>query len=58
VILKVAGSLLAGSLLGVWFLWQSERDEHLFRMYDCAHSADKVHLSYEEAYLQCEQDAR
>lgn len=55
---KLFGSLLVGSLLGVWFLWQQDRDEHLLRMYDCAHSADKVHLSYEEAYLLCEQEAR
>ncbi len=57
-ILKIAGSLLAGSLLGVWFLWQSERDEHLFQMYECAHASDKAQVSLEEAYIQCEQEAR
>lgn len=57
-IAKVAISFVAGSLLGVWFVWQDVRDNHLIKMYDCAHSADKVELSLEEAYIQCEQAAR
>lgn len=58
VIVKGFFATVAGSLLGVWFLWQQERDEHLFKMYDCAHSADKVELSLEEAYIRCEMEAR
>jgi hypothetical protein len=58
VILKVAGSLLAGSLLGVWFVWQDARDQHLVKMYECAHASDKAQISLEEAYIQCEQAAR
>ena len=57
-IAKVVTSFLIGSLLGVWFVWQDARDNHLIKMYDCAHSADKVELSLEEAYIQCEIAAR
>jgi hypothetical protein len=58
VILKVIGSFIAGSLLGIWFVWQDARDQHLVNMYDCAHAADKAQVSLEEAYIQCERAAR
>ncbi len=57
-ILKIAGSFLVGSLLGVWFVWQDARDQHLVKMYDCAHASDKASVSLEEAYIQCELAAR
>lgn len=57
-IAKIAVSFVVGSLLGVWFIWQDAHDQHLFKMYDCAHSADKVELSLEEAYIRCEMEAR
>ena len=57
-IAKVVTSFLIGSLLGVWFIWQDARDQHLIKMYDCAHAADKASISLEEAYIQCEIAAR
>lgn len=55
---KIVLSFVAGSLLGVWFVWQEARDQHLIQMYDCAHASDKVQVSLEEAYIRCEQAAR
>lgn len=57
-IAKVLTSFLIGSLLGVWFVWQEARDNHLVAMYDCAHAQDKADVSLEEAYIRCEQAAR
>lgn len=55
---KIAASFLIGSLLGVWFVWQDARYDHLVYMYDCAHAKDKANVSLEEAYVQCEIAAR
>ena len=55
---KIAASFVVGSLLGVWFVWQDARYDHLVYMYDCAHAADKADISREEAYIQCEIAAR
>lgn len=51
-------ALVAGSLMGVWFCWQQQRDEHLFAVYDCAHSSKYANVSLEEAYLSCEKAVR
>lgn len=55
---KIIGALVAGSLMGVWFVWQAQHDEHLFRMYECAHSAEMSQYSLEEAYIICEKAER
>jgi hypothetical protein len=47
-------ALVAGSLLGVWFCWQQQHDEHLTNLYTCAHSREYANLSLEEAYISCE----
>lgn len=54
----VAMALVAGSLMGVWFCWQQQRDEHLFNMYACAHSHKYDSVSLEEAYILCEKAVR
>lgn len=55
---KGALAALVGSGIGIWFIWQDARDQHMFAMYDCAHSRANGNLSLEEAYIQCEKEAR
>ena len=54
----IVGALLVGSILGVWACWVQERDDHLFKMYDCAHARTSDSVSLEEAWISCEKDNR
>lgn len=57
---KGALAALVGSGIGIWFIWQDARDEHMFAMYDCSHAYHDSHpdISLEEAYIHCEKEAR